>query len=198
MKRYILQLSDVYFDENFSDGETVDLRDVEGTCCYCAADSAATLRERLKNVPAEALHWIDTGDYHYLTLFFLEKIREPFELILIDNHPDDQPQAFESPGMLSCGSWVQEARKTAYLTCSPVIPVYLSIDLDYLSQDEFRTDWDQGSATLEYMIEEIRKAVNGRRIIGIDICGGITRSKGASDADLALNRKLRERILALL
>lgn len=194
MKKYILHLSDLFSEEGFSDGEELDLRDVEGTNCYCGSDSAEELRTRLKDVPADAVHWIDTGDYHYLTLLFLEKIKEPFRLILIDNHPDDQPSAFDEPGLLSCGSWVREARKLDFFTTSQSDPVYLSIDLDYLSPDEFRTDWNQGTASVDMMLEDIRKAVSGRRIIGIDICGGITLSKGAKDSDLLMNRRLRERI----
>ncbi len=194
MKKYILHLSDLFSEEGFSDGEALDLRDVEGTNCYCAPDSADELRKRLKDVPADAVHWIDTGDYHYITLLFLEKIKEPFSLILIDNHPDDQPSAFDEPGLLSCGSWVREARKLDFFTASPSAPVYLSIDLDYLSPDEFRTDWNQGTASVDMMLEDIRKAVSGRRIIGIDICGGITLSKGAKNSDLLMNRRLRERI----
>ena len=194
MKKYILHLSDLFSEEGFSDGEELDLRDVEGTNCYCGSDSAEELRVRLKDVPADAVHWIDTGDYHYLTLLFLEKIKEPFSLILIDNHPDDQPSAFDEPGLLSCGSWVREARKLDFFTTSQSDPVYLSIDLDYLSPDEFRTDWNQGTASVDMMLEDIRKAVGGRRIIGIDICGGITLSKGAKDSDLLMNRRLRERI----
>lgn len=194
MKKYILHLSGLFSEEGFSDGEELDLRDVEGTNCYCGSDNAKELRVRLKDVPADAVHWIDTGDYHYLTLLFLEKIKEPFSLILIDNHPDDQPSAFDEPGLLSCGSWVREARKLDFFTASPSAPVYLSIDLDYLSPDEFRTDWNQGTASVDMMLEDIRKAVSGRRIIGIDICGGITLSKGAKDSDLLMNRRLRERI----
>lgn len=194
MKKYILHLSGLFSEEGFSDGEELDLRDVEGTNCYCGSDSAEELRTRLKDVPADAVHWIDTGDYHYLTLLFLEKIKEPFSLILIDNHPDDQPSAFDEPGLLSCGSWVRDARKLDFFTASPSAPVYLSIDLDYLSPDEFRTDWNQGTASVDMMLEDIRKAVSGRRIIGIDICGGITLSKGAKDSDLLMNRRLRERI----
>lgn len=194
MKKYILHLSGLFSEEGFSDGEELDLRDVEGTNCYCGSDSAEELRTRLKDVPADAVHWIDTGDYHYLTLLFLEKIKEPFSLILIDNHPDDQPSAFDEPGLLSCGSWVRDARKLDFFNASPSAPVYLSIDLDYLSPDEFRTDWNQGTASVDMMLEDIRKAVSGRRIIGIDICGGITLSKGAKDSDLLMNRRLRERI----
>ena len=47
---------------------------------------------------------------------------------------------------------------------------------------------------MDMMLEDIRKVVGRRRIIGIDICGGITLSKGAKDSDLLMNRRLRERI----
>ena len=197
MKRYILRLSDVFLEEGFTSGEVVDLRGIEGTSCYCSADSAAILRERLSEIPLEAIHWIDTGDYHYLTLMFLERIREPFRLVLIDNHPDDQESAFEEPGMLSCGSWVRAARELDFYTEDPSAPAYLSIDLDYLKPEEFKTDWDQGAADFGEMMAAIRERTASGRIIGIDICGGLTRSKGAQDKDLTLNLKVREKLSEL-
>lgn len=198
MKKYILALSDAYSEENFRSGETVCLKDIGGTNCYCSAESADLLRKRIAEIPVGALHWTDTGDYHYLTLFFLERIREPFELVLIDHHPDDQPPAFGSPEMISCGDWVTHARRLENFREAEGFPVYLSIDLDFLNPEEFRTDWDQGTATLEEMSAIIRERTRGRRILGIDICGGITRSKGATDADLAHNKEIRERLVGLL
>ena len=208
MKRYILHLSDVFFDEEFSDGEGIDLRDVESVNCYCAPQSADVLRERLKDIPAQALHWIDTGDYHYLTLFFLEKLKEPFNLVLIDNHPDDQQTAFGGD-ILSCGSWVAEARKLPF--CKETIwirdeadftlpeqdAVYLSIDLDVLSPDFARTNWDQGSMTMAQLCGIVRRLMEERRVAGADICGGISESQGAMTCDLAINRDAVDTVCGL-
>lgn len=87
-----------------------DFSTLEGTNCYCSEESAARIRQAISGLPLSAVHMIGTGDYHYISLFWLERIREPFSLVLFDNHPDDQPSAF-SPDTLSCGSWVAEARK---------------------------------------------------------------------------------------
>lgn len=198
MKKYILALSDAYSEENFVSGEQVCLKDIEGTNCYCSEESAGLLRERLAGIPLEALHWIDTGDYHYLTLFFLERITEPFDLVLIDNHPDDQPSAFGECGIISCGDWMRHARQLKNFRDGDDYPVYLSIDLDFLHPDVFKTDWNQGSATLDDLSHIIRERIHGRRVIGIDVCGGLTRSKGATDADLLLNKEIRERLIGLL
>ena len=49
--------------------------------------------------------------------------------------------------------------------------LYLSIDKDALSTDHAATNWDQGSLTLEHMKSIISAFAQGRKIIGVDICG---------------------------
>lgn len=193
MESHILSISGLFEEESFRDGTVLDLRDVDESCCYCSAESAAELRRRIAAIPTAAIHWIDSGDYHYLTYLFLERLSSPFRLLLLDNHPDDQRPAFHVPGMLSCGGWVEDARSLPLWRESGDFPLYLSIDLDWLSEDVFKTDWDQGHASYEELLSEIRK-VAGKDIAGIDICGGITRSKGATDTILEGNRSLRERL----
>ncbi|MBR6184461.1 MAG: arginase family protein [Bacteroidales bacterium] len=178
-----------------------DFSALEGTNCYCSEDSARAIRERIAGLPLHAVHAIGTGDYHYISLFWLERIGEPFQLVLFDHHPDDQPGAFDG-GLLSCGSWVREARRLPMLRADrwirdaedfpalaelPDLPVYLSIDLDVLSEEYARTDWDQGRMTLEELKRALRAVIGARRIIGVDLCGGNTPEKGASPDDLALN-----------
>ena len=84
----------------------VDCRDIEGCGRFCDPDAAAQIRQRISDLPCEGLHWIDSGDYHFATLFWCEKMEEPFDLLLFDHHTDMQPPRFE--GLLSCGSWVLE------------------------------------------------------------------------------------------
>ena len=193
MESHILSISSLFDDESFSSGAICRLADIEGTCCYCSPASAGQLRRRTAHIPVRALHWIDSGDYHYLTILFLERLKTPFRLELIDNHPDDQEPSFFSPGMLSCGGWVRDARRLPLYREGGDCPVYLSIDLDFLSEEVFETDWDQGSATYEDLLSRIIPLA-GSEVAGIDICGGITRAQGASDAVLARNRSLRERL----
>ena len=184
---------------------------MEGTNCYCSPESAAAIRQAIAGLPLKAVHILGTGDYHYLSLFWIEKIDGPFALALYDNHPDDQETAFGGD-ILSCGSWVRDVRSLA--TCRGVrwtdgngkdhgdsipdgMPVYLSIDLDILSADHARTDWDQGSVSLAALLERIQKDMTAHRIIGADICGGLTIQKGASAEDLATNAGTTEALIKL-
>jgi len=187
-----------------------DFSYLEGSCCYCSAQSAARIRESVAALPLGALHLIGTGDYHYISLFYLERIAVPFRLLLFDNHPDDQPAAFGGE-LLSCGSWVAEARKLPLLRSSHHIrdisglvqlppggeSVYISIDLDILSPDWARTDWDQGEMTLPELEQALLAVAAGHGILGADLCGGLTMEKGAKDEDLALNEKTAGELIRL-
>lgn len=188
-----------------------DFSSLEGTNCYCSAESADQIRRAVAGLPLLAFHDIGTGDYHYQTLFWLERIAEPFSLVLFDHHPDDQDGAF-GEDLLSCGGWVARARKLPFLekdvwirdaadfpvlAALPELPVYLSLDLDVLSEQYARTDWDQGAMTLDEMQTALRALVSTRRILGVDLCGGNTVEKGASPEDLALNASTGEALYCI-
>ena len=183
-----------------------DFSALEGTNCYCSEESAAQIRQAISGLPLCAVHRIGTGDYHYVSLFWLERITEPFTLVLFDNHPDDQEDAFGA-GLLSCGGWVKTARerlpmlKEVLWNCTDAgndLPVFLSIDIDVLAAEHARTDWNQGGMSLD----ELRSAVAGLKaschIIGTDICGGITAGKGGSEADFLINRNTKLALMELL
>ena len=188
-----------------------DFTALEGTNCYCSAESAAQIRRVIAGLPLRAFHDIGTGDYHYQTLFWLERIPEPFVLVLFDHHPDDQPDAFGGE-LLSCGGWVAQARRLPRLAADlwirepadfpalaalPDLPVYLSVDLDVLGPAYARTDWDQGGMTLEELRGALRSLRGSRRVLGVDLCGGLTLAKGASPEDLALNAGTGEALYEL-
>ena len=63
-----------------------------------------TLRQKLEEFDADGIHFIDSGNYHYMSCIWLEKLNTPFRLVVFDNHTDMQPPAFG--GLLSCGGWV--------------------------------------------------------------------------------------------
>lgn len=243
MRNIILDMSGLCGEsglgQSLASAETVGLVSLEGTNCYCDGKAAAAIRSAISDLPVGALHWCDTGDYHYLSRFWLEKAaaecgENPFALVLFDHHPDMQEPAFGD--VLSCGGWARDAfRSLPNLTqvlmvgidpdleieildlvfdgvlavtsddlrhtgdslsqdvlemfslLDPGIPVYISIDKDVLTKDYARTDWDQGCMTLPQLEAAVLRAVSGHRLLGADICGGLTREKGATDADLSLN-----------
>ena len=78
-----------------------DFTGLEGTCCYCDAQ-----KEINEGLPEELprLRFIDSGDYHYMSHLLALRETQPFHLVLLDHHPDNQEPAFG--GVLSCGSWV--------------------------------------------------------------------------------------------
>ena len=174
----------------------LDCRDVEGTRCYLDDAAKEELLSRIADSSPEGLHFIDSGNYHYLSLLWLSKIEEDFNLVLFDHHPDDQPPSF---GMItSCGGWVLEAKETLShlknvytfgvgempdIASIPTdLPLFISIDKDVLAPEFALTDWDQGDMTVPEMLELLKDITKTHKIIGVDICGesGEMAENGAS------------------
>jgi arginase family enzyme len=115
VRNVIMSLSGVYSFMNMPTGVRIDCTDIEGCSCYCDSAAEAEIKARMAEaVPegAEGVHFIDSGDYHYITKFWTDRIKEPFNLILFDHHPDMQKPEF--PGFLSCGGWVGEVMNNPY------------------------------------------------------------------------------------
>ena len=109
MRPIIMDFSGIYREEDFwKDQEPVwlDFRRLQGVNCYCTPEAEEAVMEKLRCLPVRGIHFLDSGNYHYLTKFWLEKIRTPFSLLVFDNHTDMQEAAFF--GLLSCGSWAGE------------------------------------------------------------------------------------------
>ena len=201
--------------------EELDLRKLEGTCCYCSEDAAAEIEGKLpERLPP--LRWLDSGDYHYLSCLLAWREKEPFHLVLLDNHPDNQDPAFD--GVLSCGGWVKTLREQQPLLrsvlaigpegCPQTLEdawiearrgerVYVSLDKDVMDRAWARTDWSQGTHSLEEVKGWLGKLLDGRmELVALDICGELSPAKGATLEDLSVNlrtnKELQEYILGLL
>ncbi|CAB3395375.1 arginase family protein [Kyrpidia spormannii] len=70
----------------------------------CPPDRGRALERNLSHLPPGRLTFIGSGDYHYLTNFFLRQISRPFTLVLIDHHDDAADATNE---WLTCGNWVR-------------------------------------------------------------------------------------------
>ena len=81
-----------------------------GRNATATAKANAACAPLLAPYPPEGIHLIDSGDYHYVTKLWTDKIDHPFSLIVFDHHPDMQPPLFE--GLLSCGCWVRTVLDT--------------------------------------------------------------------------------------
>ena len=204
------------------DGEYVDCRSIQGTNCYCDDIAKEELRQKIASFGPEGVHFIDSGNYHYVSLLWLEKIEEDFALVLFDNHPDMQPPSFGD--ITSCGGWVKEAIETLphlkrvymvgvdeelLMELEPLpevvhrglpqeedLPIYISLDKDVLSCEYARTDWSQGQMELSELLNIIRGLLTNYRIIGVDICG--EKKDNATEEDLRINQSTNEALIEIL
>ena len=195
---------------------TVELREIEGTVCYCDAAAEAEIRRRLAPGADAGIRWIDSGDFHYVSKILAGFEQEPFVLVLIDNHPDDQAPAFD--GVLSCGSWVRDLRKASPMleeiwtlgpdhrirNASGTVDreldadiddlvaalegkrVYVSIDKDVLDRELARTDWSQGTYSLDCLKGWLDRLLR-LDVVAVDVCGELAPAKGATLEDLRVN-----------
>lgn len=106
----IMNFSGIYknqnFYKNYAEEEIfwTELSDLSGCNCYCDAEASDRIRKEIQAFTGNGLHFIDSGNYHYMTRLWLEKLQIPFRLLVFDNHTDMQPPAFG--GLLSCGGWI--------------------------------------------------------------------------------------------
>lgn len=84
----------------------LDFTTLSGTNGFCDDAAADEIRRRIADFPARGLHFLDNGNYHYLTRFWCEKITEDFALVVYDHHVDLRKPVFL--GLMSCGSWIRD------------------------------------------------------------------------------------------
>lgn len=112
-KLTILNFTNVYSEETFYKHERttwIDCSDIAGTDCLCDCDAANAICAKIKDIPPHGIHFIDSGNYHYVSKFFTDKIDTRFVLVVFDHHTDMQPSLFE--GLLTCGSWIKDVIDT--------------------------------------------------------------------------------------
>jgi len=195
----IMDFTKVYRNQGFylkSSYHLIDCTDIQGSDCYCDHDATETIRNRIADLPVKAVHFIDSGNHHYITKFWTDRIHEEFILAVADHHPDMQPALFDD--ILSCGGWVRTVLDTnPFLKAvlfigvaneyelpfdkyrifrypekpSPKLPVYISIDKDVLSPEVVTTNWDQGTMTYNQLQTVLKEIMVRHQVLGVDICG---------------------------
>ncbi|QOV19886.1 arginase family protein [Blautia liquoris] len=81
----------------------VECSDIQECVRYCSARAKKQLKKKIDQFDISGIHFIDSGDYHYMTKFITDRITEPFSLVLIDHHTDMQKPIVK--GFTSCGNW---------------------------------------------------------------------------------------------
>ena len=122
-KMVIQDFTGVYAEQPFMQGlresaaperdiHWLDCTGIQGTDCYCDDDAVNAIRGQIAKAGienAEGIHFIDGGNYHYMSKIWTDMVQEPFSLVVFDHHPDMQAPRFG--GILSCGGWVLEVLK---------------------------------------------------------------------------------------
>ena len=181
----VCSFSGVYDNQSIISGAVVlDFKNIIGCSMYIDQHAEAVLSSEISTYAPSGLHYLDNGNYHYMSRMFASFINMPFDMVVFDHHPDDQEPAIE--GMRSCGSWVADMKAdNKYLQQYTLIrgvgdittyipsdrPLYISIDKDILSEDILKTNWDQGHMSLSQFGVIFDLLLQSRRIIGIDVCG---------------------------
>lgn len=139
----------------------LDLRNLQGTNCYCDEEAENRIRAKIKEAFPEdeaafrGIHFLDSGNYHYLSLFWLEKITTPFSLVVFDHHPDMQQPLFD--GIISCGGWIRNALDT-----NPFLEMVYLIGVDEALWKEVRLTLPDSSRARvrfgEQALAELRRA----------------------------------------
>ncbi len=98
------QQQDFYTDHCF---EWLDMTAIRQKRRLCDMRAQGLMRRKLAERESRGLTFIGSNHYHYVTLFLLEEIKQPFTLILFDHHSDALPPP--TANLLSCGSWLRTA-----------------------------------------------------------------------------------------
>ena len=106
----ILKLSSLYDDESWSipGALTIDLRSLEGCCCYCDPEAEESIKAAMSGAQTAGVHWIDTGDYHYITKFWLERGVDGFRLDAVKFFKDRNTDPVEFLGWFAEGQKIKD------------------------------------------------------------------------------------------
>ncbi|NSL52161.1 arginase family protein [Calidifontibacillus erzurumensis] len=90
--------------------ERLNFQHLKHVHLYCDPHSLQILQKRLQLRRKKGITFIGSGNFHYLTYFFLKEMTKPFTLVLFDNHLDLELKTnLMGSSMLSCGTWVSHA-----------------------------------------------------------------------------------------
>ena len=98
-------------------------------------------------------------------------------VVIVGAHPPNHRQASGLPDKITIIS-EQEVKRSSTAEIVRAIrsvltdqPLYISVDKDVLDPDNAATNWDQGSMTLQQLLDVIRELKLTHPLAGVDVCG---------------------------
>lgn len=103
----VMDFTGIYENEKFYKHKNIrwlDLHELQGVYGYCSQEARGTIEAKISNLSPEGIHFIDSGNFHYVSEFWIEKMKHDFILVVFDHHSDMMQPMFDD--ILSCGSWI--------------------------------------------------------------------------------------------
>lgn len=158
-----------------------------------------------KNISPYGLHFFDCASMHFLTKFFLERLREDFILLLFDHQADVKKPEVRG---LCHHSWLRDPLMHTSLYCFSdrdfqigrakthipsllrlvQLPLYCSMDKDIFGK---------GFTEQEYRIAMDCVLASGQKILGMNIFEGEGEAAPGEEFNLSLIKEYKENALGL-
>ena len=106
-RNMIFDFTQCYPKRKESGLEWHDCSAIGGSRLYCSRDAEEKIKALIAPAGVSGIHFIDSGDYHYISKIMTDFIKEPFTLVLIDHHTDMQDASLGGD-ILSCGNWAKK------------------------------------------------------------------------------------------
>ena len=169
-----------------------DCSAIGGSRLDCSRDAEEKIKALIAPAGVSGIHFIDSGDYHYISKIMTDFIKEPFTLVLIDHHTDMQDASLGGD-ILSCGNWAKKVlQENPYLQRLVLIGQEKKA-LDKLQSGARQQETDGKLVEISYeelkngkAHEKIKELPDEARIAdAIEAAGGVTENADLDEVNLA-------------
>lgn len=123
-------------------------------CSFRRFESFTSWLDRLPWPPAPCITCYGSGDFHHVTLALLRGINEPFNLLVLDKHPD----WMRGIPFLHCGTWLRHALRLKQINRV----FHCGGDLDFDNAYRWLAPWREIRSQRVVVVPARRRFVRGR------------------------------------
>ena len=127
---------------NGADIHWLDCTQIAGTDCYCDDEAVKAIRGQIADAgitDARGIHFIDGGNYHYMSKIWTDMVQEPFSLVVFDHHPDMQAprfgvQTIETMQGVQVAALEEIAFRKGWITSQQLLDIALTMEKNHYGQ----------------------------------------------------------------